>query len=114
MYRRATSGLFVDDVNMELRISNGNGNLQWPVDPRTGHDDDRAELAALHGRVHGADPRASCPAPRSSTTRCGSTATPIRYIRRAADAADLIEIERGINDSGLRGGEGGVSGCGRC
>ena len=29
-------GLFVDDVNMELRISDGNGNLQWPVDPRTG------------------------------------------------------------------------------
>ena len=31
------------------------------------------------------------------------------YIRRQHDAADLIEIERGINDSGLRGGEGGVS-----
>ncbi len=28
------------------------------------------------------------------------------YVRRQHDAADLIEIERGINDSGLRGGEG--------
>ena len=36
MYQAGYQGLFVDDVNMELRISDGNGNLQWPVDPRTG------------------------------------------------------------------------------
>ncbi len=77
-YAQGYKGLFVDDVNMQQRISDGNGNLQWPLDPRTGQLDERAVLAPLHGRVHGADPRASCRAPRSSTTRSGSTATPIR------------------------------------
>ncbi len=56
-YAQGYKGIFVDDVNMELRISDGNGNLQWPVDPRTGQHDDRGRLAPLHGRVHGADPR---------------------------------------------------------
>ena len=56
MYQAGYKGLFVDDVNMELRISDGNGNLQWPVDPRTGSPDERGVMAALHGGVHGADP----------------------------------------------------------
>ena len=102
-------GLFVDDVNMELRISDGNGNLQWPVDPRTGDADDRARPGAATWPSSWSRSGARSPAPRSSTTRCGSTATPTRTSSASIDAADLIEIERGINDSGLRGGEGVVS-----
>ena len=50
-------GLFVDDVNMELRISDGHGNLQCADRPAHRHADERGRLAPLHGRVHGADPR---------------------------------------------------------
>ena len=67
--------------------------------------DDARRLAALHGRLHEADPPRRSRATRSCTTRSGSPAT--RPDRAApARAADLIEIERGFNDAGLTGGAG--------
>ena len=54
--QKGYKGLFVDDVNMQLRISDGNGNLQWPIDPRTGSPMNEPVVAPVHGRVHGADP----------------------------------------------------------
>ena len=50
--RRATTGIFVDDVNLEMKVSNGAGNFVRPMDPRTGQPMTDAELAPLHGRVH--------------------------------------------------------------
>ena len=43
-----------------------------PDRPAHGHADDRGRLAALHGRLHGADPRRLPGRRRSSTTRSGT------------------------------------------
>ncbi len=93
---------------MQLRISDGNGNLQWPIDPRTGspmHEQSwRRYMAEFMEQIRREIPGAEIV---HNSLWFDGDADP--YIQRQHDAADLIEIERGINDSGLRGGEGGVS-----
>ena len=105
MYLKGYKGLFVDDVNMSLRISDGAGNLKWPVDPRTGTtmtaENWRRYLAEFMEQLQRELPGAEIV--HNSLWFDGDSDP---YVRRQLDAADLIEIERGINDSGLRGGEG--------
>jgi hypothetical protein len=107
-YAEGYQGIFVDDVNMELRISDGNGNLQWPVDPRTGRTmteaDWRRYMAEFMEQI-----RASLPGAEIVHNSLWFDGDSDPYIQRQLDAADMIEVERGVNDSGLRGGEGGVS-----
>src|SRR4051812_2048977 len=107
-YLHGYQGLFVDDVNMELRISDGNGNLQWPLDPRTGapmnEQSWRRYMAEFMEQI-----RRELPGAEIVHNQLWFDGDADPSIRRAQDAADLIEVERGINDSGLRGGEGGVS-----
>ncbi|MDA0171286.1 putative glycoside hydrolase family 15 protein [Solirubrobacter taibaiensis] len=106
--QKGYKGLFVDDVNMQLRISDGNGNLQWPIDPRTGspmNDQSwRRYMAEFMEQIRREIPTAEIV---HNSLWFDGDADP--YIQRQHNAADLIEIERGINDSGLRGGEGVVS-----
>ena len=107
-YAKGYKGVFVDDVNMELRISDGNGNLQWPVDPRTGQQMTEAAwrryMAEFMELI-----RRELPGAEIVHNSLWFNGDADQYIQRQHDAADLIEIERGINDSGLRGGEGSVS-----
>jgi len=107
-YEAGYKGIFVDDVNMELRISDGNGKLQWPHDPRTGttmtEQSWRRYMAEFMEQIRRAFPAAEIV--HNSLWFDGDDDP---YIKRQLAAADLIEIERGINDSGLRGGEGVVS-----
>jgi Hypothetical glycosyl hydrolase family 15 len=92
-------------VNMSLRISDGNGNLQWPIDPRTGATMTEANwrryLAEFMEQLRREIPGAEIV--HNSLWFDGHTD---QSIARQQEAADLIEIERGINDSGLRGGDG--------
>ena len=65
-------GLFIDDVNMaaaDLRRQRQPARSRRPAHRRP---DERGLLAALHGRLHGADPRRESRTPRSSTTLSGS------------------------------------------
>ena len=107
-YAQGYQGLFVDDVNMQQRISDGYGNLQWPLDPRTGQlmneQSWRRYMAEFMEQIRRELPGAEIV---HNSLWFDGDADPL--IRRQQDAADLIEIERGINDSGLRGGEGSVS-----
>lgn len=107
-YAKGYKGVFVDDVNMELRISDGNGNLQWPIDPRTGAPMNerswRKYMAEFMEQI-----RRELPGAEIVHNSLWFNGDDDEFIQRQHDAADLIEIERGINDSGLRGGEGGVS-----
>jgi len=107
-YAQGYKGIFVDDVNMQLRISDGNGNLQWPLDPRTGQlmneQSWRRYMAEFMEQIRSEIPGAEIV---HNSLWFDGDADP--YIQRQQNAADLIEIERGINDSGLRGGEGSVS-----
>ena len=67
-------GLFIDDVNMAQRVSDGNGVYTEPLDPRTGAPMD--ETAWDHYMADFmAEVRRSCPGSRSSTTRSGRWAT---------------------------------------
>lgn len=107
-YNAGYHGIFVDDVNMELRISDGYGNLQWPVDPRTGAPMNEASwrryMAEFMEQIRREFPSAEIV---HNSLWFNGDADP--YIQRQLAAADMIEIERGVNDSGLRGGEGVVS-----
>jgi hypothetical protein len=107
-YAKGYKGVFVDDVNMELRISDGHGNLQWPIDPRTG-----VQMTERSWRKYMAEfmeqIRRELPGAEIVHNSLWFNGDDDEFIQRQHDAADLIEIERGINDSGLRGGEGGVS-----
>lgn len=103
-------GLWVDDVNMQFRVGNGNGVEIAPLDPNTETtmtwnnwrryiaefvEQIRAEFPAaeiLHNSIWFAGP---------SGVR---DADP--YIQRQIAAADFLNIEGGVNDDGLTGGTG--------
>lgn len=105
IYQQGYKGLFIDDVNMSQRISDGNGVLQWPVDPRTG-----ATMTEANWRRYMAEfmeqVRREIPGAEIVHNSLWFDGDADPYVQRQLEAADLIEIERGINDSGLRGGEG--------
>ena len=105
--RQGYRGLFVDDVNMTLaRVANGNGQPVAPIDPRTGAADDGGATGATRWRPSSSRSGRPSRPPRSSTTRSGSSATTTRAVQRQLLSADLVSLERGVNDAGLRGGSG--------
>jgi hypothetical protein len=105
-------GLFIDDVNMAFRVSDGQGNLTAPVNRATGqpmtYDAWRSYMARFTEQVRGALPQVEIVHnvnwPADTPAR---TADP--YIGQEIRAADYINIERGVNDAGLRGGIGPFS-----
>ena len=106
-------GLFVDDVNMEWRVGNGSGQFVAPQDPRTG-----ATMTEANWRRYMAEfteqTRQALPAKEIVHNAlwfagCGQTADSCwsdPYIRRELLAADVIELERGVNDGGITGAGG--------
>lgn len=102
-------GVFIDDVNMDMQVSNGNEESVAPIDRSTGRpmtseawrsymarfmQEVRAQLPNIeiaHNAIWYADDHAG-------------TSNP--YIRAEIEAANFVFIERGANDSGLTGGEG--------
>jgi hypothetical protein len=101
-------GLFVDDVNLDFRVSNGYGNFVAPVDERTGQamteEDWQRYMAEFMEQL-----RAELPADFEIVHNqvyffAGGTSNP--YVRRAIEAASHINIERGVIDPGIVGGSG--------
>jgi hypothetical protein len=100
-------GIFVDDVNLALNVGNGAGEHVAPVDPRTG-----ARMTSEAWQRYFAEfmeqLRAELPASaeivQNQVYFHVGLSSP--YVRRAIDAATHIEIERGVNDPGIRGGSG--------
>jgi putative glycosyl hydrolase-like family 15 (GHL15) protein len=96
-------GIFIDDVNMAERISNGDGAFTVPIDPRTRRPiDERAwqhQMAAFMAQVRAAFPHAEI---------VHNVIWPVGDenpdLRRELDAANYIELERGFNDAGIVGG----------
>jgi hypothetical protein len=97
-------GIFIDDVNLEMKVGNGDGELVAPFDPRTGSTMTRPNwqryVAEFTEEIRAAFPGAQI------------THNPLWWlphsdpeVRRQVAAADVIELERGFNDAGLtRGG----------
>jgi Hypothetical glycosyl hydrolase family 15 len=98
-------GIFIDDVNMEMRVSDGYGNSVAPTDPRTGRPMTQAAwrhyMADFMVEVRGALPNAEIV---HNALWFDGDSDP--DVARELRAADFIEIERGVNDSGLTGGHG--------
>jgi Hypothetical glycosyl hydrolase family 15 len=98
-------GLFVDDVNMEFRVGNGQGDEVAPRDPRTGRtmteSDWRRYVAEFTEQI-----RAALPGKEIVHNAIWFSGHQDPYVRRELDAADYIELERGVNDGGIRGGVG--------
>ena len=99
------AGIFIDDVNLYRKVGNGAGKAVDPIDPRT-----RSVLTpAVWQRYladHMAGVRAAFPAAEivhNVIWYAGET-TPdqLRQLR----SANLINLERGVNDAGLTGGTG--------
>jgi hypothetical protein len=103
---RGYVGLFVDDVNMLIsRVSDGAGRAVAPRDPRTGgpmsEPDWQRYVAEFVEQIRAAFPEAEIV--HNALWFAGHDG---EFVRRALEAADLQELERGVNDDGIIGGGG--------
>ena len=98
-------GIFVDDVNMEMRVSNGAGQDVRPIDPRTG-----APMTDTNWRRYIAEfteaIRAGLPNAQITHNAQWWVDQSDPYVQREIDSANVIELERGFNDGGLTQGGG--------
>jgi len=99
-------GIFIDDVNLDLsRVSDGNGNPVTPIDPNTG-----ALMTNTAWRTYFADFMAQVRAALPDIEIVHNSLWFLDWtdsnIQREIQAADWINSERGVNDSGLTGGTG--------
>jgi hypothetical protein len=103
---RGYRGLFVDDVNMSLsRVGDGTGHATVPLDQRTGlamtDADWRRYLAEFTEAI-----RARFPDVEVVHNSLWFFGHDDPFVRRQLLSADFINVERGVNDSGVRGGRG--------
>jgi Hypothetical glycosyl hydrolase family 15 len=98
-------GVFVDDVNLEPRVSDGNGDHRMPIDDRTGRTmtetDWRRYMAEFTEEI-----RAAMPDKEIVHNALWFAGHDDQFVRRELEAATHVEIERGVNDPGLTGGSG--------
>jgi hypothetical protein len=100
-------GLFIDDVNMEFRVGNGQGQLVAPIDVATRqpmtYDAWRGHMARFMEQI-----RAALPHTEIVHNAIWFADSPARTadpsIRRELAAANYINLERGVNDPNLAGG----------
>ena len=100
-------GLFVDDVNLLFKVSDGQGNEVAPLDPAHRPAHDGHQLAALHGRIRGTNHRevkATHPDMEIAHNPIWFAGHDDPYTKRALLAADYIDLERGVSDNFSRGG----------
>lgn len=103
-------GVWVDDVNMDWRVGNGNGTRVLPIDPRTGTTmtlaNWRRYFAEFMEQIDAAFPTYEI-AHNAIWYAENSKTDP--YIRRAILASDYFNLERGFSDAGIVGGTGRYS-----
>jgi hypothetical protein len=106
---RGYQGAFIDDVNMDMQVGNGKGELVVPIDPASGRpmtpDAWRHYMAAFMAEVRAALPSAEI-VHNAVWFADDHAATANPDIRSEISSADFINLERGVNDSGLTGGSG--------
>jgi hypothetical protein len=104
-------GIFADDVNMDLHVSDGSGNPVVPIDPRTGAPMTDAAwksyFAAFMEQLRAAIPGAEIV--HNAIWFAGNHTGTEPEIAREIKAADYFNMERGFNDAGLTGGTGSWS-----
>jgi len=98
-------GIFVDDVNMEFRVSDGNGSHKAPVNPRTGREMTEGEwknsMADFMEEI-----RAAFPGKEIVHNALWFAGHDDAATARQLRAADVVNLERGVVDGGLQRGTG--------
>jgi hypothetical protein len=98
-------GLFIDDVNMEMRVGNAHGEEVAPYDPRTG-----APMTLTNWRRYVAEfteeIRAALPGVKITHNVIWYVDREDPSVRREMASANVVNLERGVNDSGLTAGGG--------
>ena len=99
------AGVFIDNVVLEMNVGNGQGQQVRPIDRRTGAPMTDAAwsryVAEFLEHI-----RSQLPTARITHNVRWWLPRSDPFVRRAALAADQIELERGFNDKGLTGGGG--------
>jgi hypothetical protein len=103
-------GVWIDDVNLDFRVGDGNGQHVDPIDPRTGMTMTGADWARYFAEFMEAL-RAALPGVRilhNSIWYAGNGGPPWTdpSVEREIRAANIINLERGVLDGGLTGGTG--------
>jgi hypothetical protein len=102
-------GLFIDDVNMEMRVSNGREETVAPIDPATGQPMSAAAWRAYMAQFM-QETRTALPGVELIHNAIwfsdDDAGTSEASIRGEISASNCIFLERGVNDSGLTGGDG--------
>ena len=103
-------GVWLDDVNLDFRVGDGNGAQVAPIDERTGRpmteEAWRGYVATLTEELRAALPP-SVEILHNSIWYAGGAARDANpAVQREIAAADFINLERGVNDDGLTGGTG--------
>ena len=99
------AGVYIDDVNLYRKVSNGLGQAVAPIDPRTGAAMSEPTWQRYLGD-HMQGVRAAFPTTEivhNAIWFAGETTADQLRVHRAAS---LINLERGVNDAGLTGGTG--------
>jgi len=102
-------GLWIDDVNFDTRISDGDGAPAIPIDPNTGQSmtigNWRKYLAEFLEKVRLEIPQIEI-VTNSIWYAGGHARDSDEYVQRQIAVSDIITIEHGVNDRGLTGGDG--------
>ena len=102
-------GLFVDDVNMEMRVGNGHEEAVAPIDPATGQPMTatawRAYMAQFMQEIRADLPNYEI-VQNAIWYSDGDAGTSDASIRNQISASNYVYLERGVNDSGITGGSG--------
>jgi hypothetical protein len=105
-------GLFVDDVNMDLKVGNGQEEHVAPIDPSTGQpmteEAWRSYMATFMQEIRAALPSSEI-VHNVIWFAANHAGTANASIRSEISSANYIFLERGVNDSGLTGGTGSWS-----
>ena len=99
------AGIYIDDVNLYRKVSNGLGQMVDPIDPRTGAVLTEPTWQRYLGD-HMQGVRAAFPTTEivhNAIWYAGDTTADQLRVHRAAS---LINVERGVNDAGVTGGTG--------
>jgi hypothetical protein len=100
------AGIFIDNVNMDVMVGNGQGESVRPMDPRTGAPmttaDWRRYVAEFTEQIRAAFPGVAI------THNAGQwwVSEDDPFYQREVAAADTVELERGFHDHGIGRGRG--------
>lgn len=107
--RGSYAGLWIDDVNMDFRAGDGDGREAAPIDRRTGApmtiENWRRYMAEFMEKVRRDLPGVEI-VHNAIWYAGGKNRAADPFIQRQILAAGLIDIEHGVNDKGLTGGDG--------